>query len=841
MSRFLKLRYVIGVVALVALVAVALIPRLRAQARRPAGPIDAATRALIEGRYDEIASLTSSLPQDPTAAALRARADVARGRYEKAEADLRPTAQRAPTSEAALQLGLLLKMLDRPEAEAILQRVADANATDPASLAREARANQALDQAQDANSLYREASHAAPHDTAINTAWGDLFLLKGNNAEAMTSYKQALDDDPKWEPALLGAAKAVIDDDPPQAQKLAQQALAINPSDVDALIFVAGQAAVEPAHRADARKTLQKALDVNPNSLGAHALLGALDYVEDKKDDYQAEATKTLALAPHFGEFYRVASSLTSRNYRFEEAATLARRGLELEPDNAETLQELGLDLLRTGDEDGARQALEASWKRDDFNLVTKNLLDMMDRLDTFATVRDGDVILRISKDEAPVLQDYAVLLTHRALDTLGKRYNFTPKGPFLVEIFPKHDDFAVRTAGLPGMIGALGACFGRVVTMESPQAENQINFHWEATLWHELAHVITLQMSDQRIPRWLTEGISVHEQGIATPEWGRAQDMEFAALMGQDQVIKLTDLNDAFQNPKLISIAYFEGSILVDYIVQAYGDEGLQKLVRAYATGVDTDQALKSELNTSFEQMQGGFDAYLEKRFGSMARALKPPKEKVALLDMKLPEVQAYASSHPDEFGAEMVLGARLREAGENDQAIKAYEKAAALVPKAIGEDSPHAQMAEMYVEQKDRKKAIAELKELLAVDLDNLKAARQLASLMKDDGVTDPAELRPVYARITALDPFEGAPHSELGRLALAQNDAEAASREFKVALTLKPVDLAAAHADYAESLYRGGKLTEARKETLASLEIAPSYERAQDLLLKLSGKQH
>jgi hypothetical protein len=25
-------------------------------------------------------------------------------------------------------------------------------------------------------------------------------------------------------------------------------------------------------------------------------------------------------------------------------------------------------------------------------------------------------------------------------------------------------DDFAVRTAGLPGMVGALGACFGRVV-----------------------------------------------------------------------------------------------------------------------------------------------------------------------------------------------------------------------------------------------------------------------------------------------------------------------------------------------------------------------------------------
>ena len=39
-------------------------------------------------------------------------------------------------------------------------------------------------------------------------------------------------------------------------------------------------------------------------------------------------------------------------------------------------------------------------------------------------------------------------------------------------------------------MIGALGACFGRVVTMDSPKARPPGEFQWEATLWHELAHV---------------------------------------------------------------------------------------------------------------------------------------------------------------------------------------------------------------------------------------------------------------------------------------------------------------------------------------------------------------
>ena len=95
-------------------------------------------------------------------------------------------------------------------------------------------------------------------------------------------------------------------------------------------------------------------------------------------------------------------------------------------------------------------------------------------------------------------MREHAMPLAKEALATLSKRYKFTPTGPILIEMFPKHDDFAVRTIGLPGMIGALGACFGRVVTLDSPKARPPGDFNWGETLWHELAHVITLQMSKQ-------------------------------------------------------------------------------------------------------------------------------------------------------------------------------------------------------------------------------------------------------------------------------------------------------------------------------------------------------
>ena len=82
---------------------------------------------------------------------------------------------------------------------------------------------------------------------------------------------------------------------------------------------------------------------------------------------------------------------------------------------------------------------------------------------------------------------------------------------------------------GLPGLVGALGACFGSVVAMDSPRARPPGEFSWQATLWHELAHVFTLQLSKYRVPRWLTEGISVYEEHRRSPAWGRELTLEFA------------------------------------------------------------------------------------------------------------------------------------------------------------------------------------------------------------------------------------------------------------------------------------------------------------------------
>jgi tetratricopeptide (TPR) repeat protein len=813
--------FVIGVVELGGTVAAQ-------TARRAQPPLQQATVAWLEGKYDEVDRLTSALDQsDPAVVALKARALEARGRYADADAALRTVATRMPASVAALELGLLGKMLGRSDATALLQRVAR-DAADPLVAGQ---ALHALGAFYEADDVFKGALARTPKSPQLNTARGELWLDTHQSADALDFFQAALEGDERWTPAYIGAARALADDDPPQAVGAAKKALEINPSAVDAHVLIA-QAALDQDHKAEARDALEKALRVNPSSLDAHAVLAAMAYVEDKTSEFDAEVAKALAIAPNYGELFRVAGELAAHNYRFDEAVTLVRRGLELQPKEPQLLSELGGLLLRTGDEPGAREALEASFKAFGFDKPTKNMLDLLDTLDKFVTVTDGELIVRFHKDELTVLREYAIPLAHKALKEYADRYEFMPKGPILIEIFPKHDDFAVRNVGLPGMIGALGACFGRVVTMDSPKARTSGNFQWEATLWHELAHVITIQMSNQRVPRWLTEGISEVEQKRARPEWARQMDLEFAAMMNADKVIKLRDLNAAFTDPRKISIAYFQGSVVVDYLLEAYGQPGLNRLLRAYAKGQDTDAALKSALDTDFDRMQTGFDQMLERRFGAIRRALAGD-DTATLSKKSLEELKTMAAATPGRYPVQMALGRALLKGSDTDAAVKAFEAAAALIPIS---PTPHGELARIALDKKDRARAIAELQAVVATDFDNIQAARDLSGLMKQAGVADPAKVRAVNDRIVAIDPFDNDAHTVLGRLALQRSDHEVAMREFKVALALNPVDKAAAHTDLAESYLKAGKKDDAKKQILAALEIAPTFGRAQDLLLQI-----
>ena len=131
------------------------------------------------GQFDEVEELLEGMT-DPQALTVRARADVARGRYEQAEAALTPLAVAGPGSDAALELGKLQMILGRrAEASRILQGVLTRSPENTAAdLMRIGLAARALGRFQDANDYLRDASRLAPDDAVVHTTWGELFMEK---------------------------------------------------------------------------------------------------------------------------------------------------------------------------------------------------------------------------------------------------------------------------------------------------------------------------------------------------------------------------------------------------------------------------------------------------------------------------------------------------------------------------------------------------------------------------------------------------------------------------------------------------------------------------------------
>ena len=544
--------------------------------------------------------------------------------------------------------------------------------------------------------------------------------------------------DPRWTPALVGAAPALADDDPPQAVALAKKALEINPSSVDALRV--------PGESGDRRRQAergpascwQKALAINPSSLDAHSLLAAMAYVEDKQPEFEAEVAKTLAIAPNYGEVYRVAGQLVANNYRFDEAVALTRRALALDPDNRRALTDLGTHLLRTGDEAEARAVLERSFKLHPYSVVAFNLLGMMDKLDTFETIVDGDYIFRMPKAEVAgssgvhhsahsqggrrVLEAISVHAqgpnSHRGLRQ-ARRLRGANGGP-------AGNGRRTRRLLRPGRDDGLaeGAAAGQL-----PVGGHAVARDWRTS--------ITLQMSNQRVPRWLSEGISAFEEKRARPEWARPNDLEYrhAAQSRRDD-----------QAARAERRVHRPADDLAGVLPGGAARRAPRRVVRrrrawpswcaSYAQGIDTDEALKAALDTDFDKLQASFDQFNDRVFAQAAAgAARPPPRTRSCRACRCIALRAFASENPQSFIGQMALGRALLKEEQLDEAVQAFERAAALVPVARGAASPHAQLAAIAMEKNDRPRAIAELQTLMAVDFDNIEAARQLATLLRED----------------------------------------------------------------------------------------------------------
>ena len=756
-------------------------------------------------------------PDVPVALALVARA---RGDEASALAHLRPSAESGHI-DAALELGLLYSEMGmRTEARAAFEKLGGALQPDSDGMvyARTARAVAAIGDPRQANALYRAAAERGAGEPAIHAWWGDLFLSRHEDDEAARAYRDAIARDARWAPAHLGLARALAASDPAAAAASLAHALEIDPGLVEAHLTAVDRA-VDADRRDEAAAALARAEAAGPARYDVQARRAVLALLEDRAAEFEDLAAALVARRPASGEVFRIAASAMARQYRFDEAVALGRRAVAADEHDTRAWAELGMHLSRAGEEGAAYQALSRAFREDPYDPVTYNLLNMLETLGTFATIEHDGATIRLHPDERALLEPYVRDIVTRALDSFEARYGLRPAAPLHVQVFNQHDDFAVRTAGLPGVLtNALGVCFGRVVAMVSPRARQPGTFSWQETLWHELAHVVTLQLSNQRVPRWLTEGISVYEERRAREGWGREGDLPFAQALAAGEALPLADLEAGFTQARTIGLAYYEASLLVEHIEQREGIDAIRRMLAAYGEGLDTPAVMLRVLGMDVAALDARFFADMRARYTPLMRALAP-------------------AGGDDTLAGLLAAGDAMLADGNPEAARAAWEQAAALVPRATGDLSPHLRLADLALKGGDRPAARAALAAALDADYANVEIARRLADLARDDGDRDGA--RAAWARIIEIDPFDPMAHTHAGREAAAAGDLDAAEREFRAAIAAGAVNLPDAHCDLGELLLAQGRTDEARREAIRALENAPTYERAQTLLLKAVGR--
>ena len=673
---------------------------------------------------------------------------------------------------------------------------------------------------------------------AAYQAVGDLALEKSDFAKAAKEFNAGLKLAPNHPDLRFGLARAFYPDNQKKALQQLERTLKFNPVHEGALLLIA-EHAIGAENYIEASTSLDRLLSVNESCPQAWAMKAALAELTSADAETTAKHRKTgLQQWAENPEVDYVIGRILTRAYRFEHGAQYQRQALSMDEDYLDAKLQLANDLLRLGKEDEAWELASNVVDADPYNVAAYNLLLLRDEMKKFVTLKSRDIVMRMPGNEAGIYGDHTFFLLAEARQTLCLKYGLELDHPVLVEFFPNQQDFAIRTLGNLGGAGILGACFGSVVTVNSPGSLAAERNNWEATLWHEFCHVITLTLTKNRMPRWLSEGISVYEERQHNPNWGETMTPRYRKLILEEEALTpISELSSAFLNPKdgeHLMFAYYESYLFVDHLVRHFGIDSLRLILEDLADGVLINEAIARQTG-SMEALEEAFALEtqdLARNLGPGVDWTEPELEKVDPGDPA--GVEAYAKAHPDNFQVRQLQTANLLAAQRWKEATKSALWLIELFPEYIGKDNGYVMKAAAHRALDQTKEEAAALRELSQRSAEALDAYLRLIDIDLESG--DWKELLKDSERALAINPFLKQAHWSRGRAWEGLDEKEKAVASYKRMLTLKPVNPAEVNFRLASTLQPSDPL-QAKRHVLDALADAPRYRDARKLLLKMT----
>jgi len=659
---------------------------------------------------------------------------------------------------------------------------------------------------QDANEVFKALVEKNPKNPDYKVRWGRMYLDHWQPDTAGDLFNEALELKKDHAGALMGLALIAADSYEHAAADLAHKALESDPKLVEAQELLA-RLALEDNNNAKATEEANKALALDANSVQAKAILASIDWLADKKET---------AFDPHDARGYETVARFFTLNRRYEEAIQYYRKAIDMDSQLYTARSQLGINLMRLGQDQEAYQQLKTCWDNGFQDKATKNSLTLMDSYKNFVTFKTDNTILKLHKKEADLLHPYFESEMKRCIATYEKKYKMKLEHPVQVEVYPDHEDFAVRTLGMPGLGGVLGVTFGYSIAMDSPSGRRPGSFHWGSTLWHEMSHVFTLTMTNHRVPRWFTEGIAVHEETTASPEWGDRLGPDEIAAIKDHKLLPVAEIDRGFihpVSPPQVVVSYFQAGRICDYITEKWGWDTILAMLHDFGNDEDTATVIRKELKMAPAEFDKQFLASLEADTKSVVAHLEDWKKGLKQL------AEMYKNKDWDGIIKE---GTAIRD----------------MYPDYVEEHSVYELLAEAYTATDNKPAAMAELERYVKTGGRNPDSILKLAKQLEAAGRKK--EAAEALDRLNVIFPMDYEQHQMLGSLWFDQGNAKGAVREFAAVVDYKPIDPARAHYDLARAYNLNHETEKAKDELVAALETAPGYRQAQKLLLELSNAE-
>ena len=660
---------------------------------------------------------------------------------------------------------------------------------------------------QEANDVFRALVAQNPKNPDYKVRWGRLYLDHSQPVDAVDLFNEALELKKDHAGALLGLALVAAENFESVAAGLAHKTLASDPKLLEAQELLA-RLALEDNDTAMALEEANKALAIDARSVEGRAILATIDWLAGKKDT---------SWDPRTARGYETAGHFFVLNRRYEEGVQYYRKAIQLDPQLYSARSQLGINLMRLGQDEEAFKQLETCFNNDFKDSATINSLRLLDSYRKFDTVQTGLVILKLDKKEAELLRPYFESEMERIIATYEKKYRLKLAKPVRVEVYPDHEDFAVRTLGMPGL-GALGvtftsATYGSFIAMDSPSGRPPGSFHWASTLWHEMSHVFTLTLTNSHVPRWFTEGLAVHEETAVSPEWGDRLAPPVIMAIKDKKLLPVAELDRGFVHPTgptQVVVSYYQGGLICDYINGKWGWDTLLAMLRDFGNDDSTPTVIRKELKMEPADFDKQFLAFVEAGAKNVV-------------------------DHFDEWQKRLKQVNALARSKDYDGVIKEGVAIRDMYPDYVEEGSVYEFLASAYLAKDDKPAAIAGLERYVKAGGRNPDSIKLLAKQLEDAGRKK--EAADVLVRLNYIYPMDNGQHQRLGALWMDAGNVAGAIREFRAVLAHNPIDPARSHYDLARAYQLNHESEQAKDELLAALETAPGYRPAQKLLLELT----